>query len=312
MPNEHANSSNTTPDAAHPATRASGFGVVLKAQRLARGLTLEALADRAGCTKGYLSLVERGSKPPPAEALIERLEEALSLEAGSLSRVAQWEQTPSTVKRDLARLESSRRAIDQILRTIEKRGLDEAYASGELARAVGRLMPASDNGPAPDAGASNSDNPSNTAAGSRPPAGLGRVLPTEVPLINSVTAGYPADFTDLGYPARVADEYVRSPDLADPDAFAARVVGDSMEPEYREGDLVIFSPAMEVVSGNDCFVRLEPDHESTFKRVYFETDEGGGERIRIQPINNRYPPKTVPREDVAGLYRAAQIMRAIG
>jgi len=138
------------------------------------------------------------------------------------------------------------------------------------------------------------------------------VLPMEVPLINSVTAGYPADFTDLGYPARVADEYVRSPDLDDPDAFAARVVGDSMEPEYREGDLVIFSPAMEVVSGNDCFVRLEPDHESTFKRVYFETGEGGAELIRIQPINNRYPPKTVPREDVAGLYRAAQIMRAIG
>lgn len=42
---------------------------------------------------------------------------------------------------------------------------------------------------------------------------------------------------------QVAEEYVRSPDLADPDAFTARVVGDSMAPDYREGDIVIFSPA---------------------------------------------------------------------
>lgn len=300
MPNEPSSDPVGTPQPAHAVRRSSGFGAVLKAQRLARGLTLEALAVQAGCTKGYLSLVERGVKPPPAEALIERLEDVLSLESGSLSHVAEWEQTPRAVKRDLARLESDRAAIDHILRTIESRGLDGAYTSGELGKAVQRLTPTG-------------SNPSERGpVDSRSPSAIRRVLPMEVPLINSVTAGYPADFTDLGYPARVADEYVRSPDLDDPDAFAARVVGDSMEPEYREGDLVIFSPAMEVTSGNDCFVRLEPDHESTFKRVYFEVGEGGEELIRIQPINNRYPPRTVRREGVAGLYRAAQIMRAIG
>ena len=65
-------------------------------------------------------------------------------------------------------------------------------------------------------------------------------LALEVPLINKVAAGYPREFTDLAYPARVADEYVRCPDLDDPDAFAARVVGDSMQPNYAEGDIVIF------------------------------------------------------------------------
>ena len=136
-------------------------------------------------------------------------------------------------------------------------------------------------------------------------------LPREVPVINRVKAGYPTEFTDLGYPARVADEYVRVPDLEDADAFGARVVGDSMEPDYREGDVVVFSPKAAVSSGSDCFVRLEPDQESTFKRVYFEQDPNGRELIRLQPLNNSYPPVVVPRERVAGLYSGVSVVRSL-
>ena len=70
-----------------------------------------------------------------------------------------------------------------------------------------------------------------------------QVTANAVPVINRVSAGYPRDFTDLGYPPRVADDYVSCPDVSDRDAFAARVHGDSMVPKYREGDIVIFSPA---------------------------------------------------------------------
>ncbi|MEM9374186.1 MAG: S24 family peptidase, partial [Planctomycetota bacterium] len=98
----------------------------------------------------------------------------------------------------------------------------------------------------------------------------------------------------------------------DPDAFAARVIGDSMSPDYREGDIVVFSPALQVCDGMDCFVRLEPDHESTFKRIYFEQPPSGEELIRIQPINNRYPSTTVPRDRVAGLYAGVSVIRRIG
>lgn len=169
-----------------------------------------------------------------------------------------------------------------------KGDLDEMHVSGELRRLVDQIDP-------------------DGAGASVQPV----LLPREVPLINSVAAGQPTEFTDLGYPARVADDYVRVPDLADPDAFAARIVGDSMQPDYREGDVVVFSPAAEVRSGVDCFARLEPDQETTFKRVYFEADGAGEDLIRLQPLNARYPPRTVPRERVAGLYRAVTVMRAI-
>ena len=41
-----------------------------------------------------------------------------------------------------------------------------------------------------------------------------------VPVINKVAAGYPVDFNDLDYPVGIADDYVRCPDIYDPNAFA--------------------------------------------------------------------------------------------
>ncbi|MFN3166024.1 MAG: S24 family peptidase [Phycisphaeraceae bacterium] len=128
-----------------------------------------------------------------------------------------------------------------------------------------------------------------------------------VPLINKVAAGYPTGFTDLGYPAGVGDDAVLVPGYTglhganDPDAFAATVCGDSMLPEYRAGDVVVFSPLADVVDGSDCFARLEPDHESTFKRVFFDHD---ADTIRLEPLNRDYPTRTVARDQVAGLFRA--------
>ncbi len=121
-----------------------------------------------------------------------------------------------------------------------------------------------------------------------------------MPIINKVAAGYPTDFNDLDYPVGVADDYVRCPDLHDPNAFAVRVVGDSMEPKFHEGDIVVFSPAVEVHSGDDCFVRFTMPHETTFKRVFFEKNK----KLRLQPRNDKYPPSIIEGDRVNGLYRA--------
>ena len=268
----------------------------MRAERRSRRLSLQQLADRAGCAKSYLSSIETGAKGPPADALLSRLEAALDLSAGTLIDLARWERTPGPLREGITRIShqaAEGRELASLVRdALAGGGLDEAHRSGELRRLVDRL----------------SAEISTSPEGSEPVASA---LPLEVPLINLVAAGYPAGFTDLGFPARVADEYVRTSDIGDPDAFAARVVGDSMAPDYREGDVVVFSPAREVEPGCDCFARLEPDHETTFKRVYFERDPDERDMIRLQPINNAYPPRTVPREDVAGLYRAVSVTRSI-
>lgn len=288
------------------------LGERLRQARQGAGLTLQHLADHTGCTKGYLSQIENGRRDSaPSGALLEKLETALDLPAGALTALADWLATPEPVKRQVERMRHSQtqtKAAATRLRTMVGTGaLDEAFRSGELHTLVRQLSDASDDSSAPPA----KDRPS---AMLRAITGIERlrVLPSQVPVINKVAAGYPTEFTDLGYPATIADEYVSVPGMTDPDAFAARVCGESMHPDYREGDLVVFSPLAPTTPGSDCFVRLERDDETTFKRIFFEEDPSGGELIRLQPLNPKFAPKVVDREAVAGMYKAVFVVRAVG
>lgn len=278
-----------------PATGdAAAVGPAVRAARLSSGQTLAELSSRVNVARTYLCDVERGRKRPSID-LLAAIERATGRPAGALVEPARWQAAPASVKAEVARArraERSARELAVLLRAAggRERGLDELHRSGLLRAWIDRIDP-----PA-------------RATGATPGSPAIVPLIAEIPLINRVAAGYPREFTDLGYPARIADEYVRSPDVADPDAFAARVVGDSMEPAYAEGDIVIFSPARPVASGADCFVRLERDAETTFKRVHFEPDG----RIRLQPLNPRHAPRTVGREDVAGLYAAVSVIKPVG
>lgn len=277
--------------AAHRST--TRLGEAVRARRGELRLSLDTLASMVACSKSYLSAIENARCGPPSAAILRRLETALDTEAGHLFRLADLQATPGPIRRELEELQRRQAAAARVAVLLREAGgaasgLDEVYQSGELRTLIDKLSPPGERGPSPVA------------------------LPLEVPVINRVQAGYPREFTDLGYPARVADEYVRCPDLADADAFAARVVGDSMQPDYREGDIVIFSPARDVRNGADCFARLERDDETTFKRVFFETGPLGEELIRLQPLNPVYPSRILPREDIVGLYVAVSVQRQIG
>jgi len=248
-------------------------GQVVRDARKAAGLTQEALAEAIGCSKPLLSLMEAGRRTISMH-WARRIEQALGLEDGRIVKALQWQAAPDEWRRSIA----DARDLAERLRA----ALAGQRPMEELRQIVERS-------------AANVDAP--------------LPLRSRIPLINKVAAGYPAEFTDLDYPLNVADEYVECPDVTDPQAFAARVVGDSMAPDYREGEIVVFSPELATPSGADCFVRLERDNETTFKRVYFEDD---GARIRLQPINAKYPPRVVEREDVTGLWAAAYVMRRVG
>lgn len=252
------------------------IGRLIRECRREAGLTQEALAQAIGCSKAHLSLMESGQRSVSAERA-RQIEMALGVEDGRIVAAVHWQRVPSELR---ARVEES----EHINRRLAAQ-LREALRAENPQEALRRIVEAS---------ASNID----------APLPLGR----RIPVINSIAAGYPAEFTDLDYPASIADEYIACPDVTDPDAFAARVVGDSMEPQYREGEIVVFSPALPTPSGSDCFVRLDRDNETTFKRIYHEDD---GRTIRLQPLNNAYPPRSVDRENVAGMYAAAYVMRKV-
>ena len=122
-----------------------------------------------------------------------------------------------------------------------------------------------------------------------------------IPIINKVAAGYPREFTDLDYPTGIADDYVSVPDVTDPNAFAFHVYGDSMEPDFQAGVLLIAAPNTVPFDGDACFVRFSAVGKvsgCTFKRVYFMTDG----RIRLVPANRKYPEQIYARDDVNGIW----------
>lgn len=327
-----ASKSRQTPPSADAVLESGGmyWGSRLRKLRIARNMTLEQLADAAGCTKGYLSVIENALREVPSASMVASLARALGVAEGDLTRAADWERTPAHFRREVMQLaarEAAQREREKKLATIlaksgidengKLRGaLDEAYRSGELQRLLGTRDDHAPGARGTGAAAAASDAPASSQRPSSSTSPVSLFLSKEVPLINYVAAGYPREFTDLSFPARVADEYVRCPDIDDADAFAARVVGESMMPEYREGDIVVFSPARQVKGGMDCFVRLEPDGETTFKRVFFEAggpngEMTGEERIRLQPLNPEFSAKVVAREMVGGLYAAVSVIKKV-
>jgi repressor LexA len=248
------------------------LGQIIRDKREQKRLTLDEVSHRVGFSKPYLSTIETSKvKNPPSDELLSKLERVLEFEPGLLTHIAHLERMPSDIRHEY----EQREAENQKLRHIVKK-IKDKKGDGQIAA----MLKQADINVEED----------------KTILSAGRL----VPIINKVAAGYPAEFDDLDYPVGIADDYVRCPDLHDANAFAVRVVGDSMEPRFTEGDIVVFSPAVEVRNGDDCFIRFATPHETTFKRVFFEAEN----RIRLQPRNESYSPTIVDGKRINGIYRA--------
>jgi repressor LexA len=236
------------------------LGEIIRNKREELGLTLDEVGSRIGFSKPYLSTIETGRVNNPPSDDLLRKLEAV---LGFETGVLLY----------LAHME---RLPADIRETIEK-----TEAENERFHQINK--------------------PTTTEGSQETTVKKISITPGRlIPIINKVAAGYPTDFNDLDYPVGIADDYIRCPDVHDPNAFAVRVVGDSMEPRFHEGDIIIFSPKVEVRSGDDCFVRFATPHETTFKRVFFEKDNV----VRLQPRNEKYAPLMVEGTRISGLYRA--------
>ena len=249
------------------------LGKIIRKKREELNLTLDEVSSRIDFSKPYLSTIETGKVDnPPSDKLLRKLEKVLKFKSGLLLHIAHMESMPSDIRKKYESSEAENQKWRQFVKNLmgkkdKPRNLNSLLKKSELDIKKG-LRPLS----------------------------AGRMIP----IINKVSAGYPTDFNDLDYPVGIADDYVRCPDLHDPNAFAVRVVGDSMEPKFQQGDIVVFSPSTEVHSGDDCFIRFEMPHETTFKRIFFEKKD----KIRLQPRNEKYPPNIVDGKRINGVYRA--------
>lgn len=77
--------------------------------------------------------------------------------------------------------------------------------------------------------------------------------------------------------------------------FGLRVKGNSMEPDYLDGDTLILEKADNCESGDDCVVMVN-GNDGTFKRV-FKNENG----IILQPLNPSYIPMSYTNEQIENL-----------
>lgn len=111
------------------------------------------------------------------------------------------------------------------------------------------------------------------------PALVGKLNP--VPIISWVAAGRWHEVCDAFQPGD-ADEWLAS-DVKGQNIFAVRVKGDSMEPEFTEGDIIILDPHIKPNPGDYVIVKND-EGEATLKQL----KQYGRTRV-LHPLNPKYP-----------------------
>lgn len=113
-----------------------------------------------------------------------------------------------------------------------------------------------------------------------------------IPVLGTIPAGVPLEAIEdvLDY-----EEIPAAMARGGKEFFALQIHGDSMEPVYLDGDVVILRKSDTCESGQDCAVRINGD-EATFKRV--RRSLGG---IVLQPLNSDYAPLVYTNAQIAAL-----------
>lgn len=119
-----------------------------------------------------------------------------------------------------------------------------------------------------------------------------------VPVIGFAEAGNQGFFDDGGFPAGAGWDEVPFPALADRNAYALQVSGDSMLPVYREGDVVVVSPAAQIRIGDRVVVKTSGG-EVMVKVLSRRTTR----RIELVSLNPDFPGRIIDLRDVAWIAR---------
>lgn len=124
----------------------------------------------------------------------------------------------------------------------------------------------------------------------------GNILPLmprrRVPVLGRVPAGIPIEAI-----SEVVEEIELDASLAGDgyDYFGLLVTGDSMYPEYRDGDVVVLRVQATAETGDDVVAYIGGS-DATLKRLT-RTESG----IQLRPLNPEYPVRSFTRQEVLSL-----------
>ena len=113
-----------------------------------------------------------------------------------------------------------------------------------------------------------------------------------ISIYGTIPAGIPMEMIeDVIDTEEIPDEMLKG----DKEYFGLKIKGNSMFPEYLDGDTIILEKCDDCESGQDCVVMVN-GNDGTFKRV-FKNESG----IILQPINSQYSPMIYTNEQIERL-----------
>ena len=121
----------------------------------------------------------------------------------------------------------------------------------------------------------------------------------KIPLIGCAQAGQEGYFDDSGFPVGAGWEMIEFPKMGDPSIYALEVSGNSMEPLYRDGDILIVSPSAENLRKGDRVVVRTRKGEVMAKQLNRLTQS----QVTLKSLNDEYDDILLPRDAVQWLAR---------
>jgi len=128
---------------------------------------------------------------------------------------------------------------------------------------------------------------------------MGSHGPTQaVPLLGFAEAGAGGYFDDGGFPVGKGWDEIAFPSIDDEHAYALEVSGDSMEPAYRDGTVIVISPAAPVRRGDRVVVKTK-EGEVMAKELKRKT----AKTIELRSLNAAHTDRTLGLEDIIWVAR---------
>ena len=136
-----------------------------------------------------------------------------------------------------------------------------------------------------------------TGVAALPRGGRG-VVGRRIPLIGLAQAGGDGYFDDGGYPVGGGWDEIAVPEIGDPNAYALEISGESMEPVFRDGDVVIVSPGAPVRRGDRVVVRTQKGEV-----MAKELKRQSAKRIDLRSLNPAHPDYSFELPEIAWMHR---------
>jgi len=120
----------------------------------------------------------------------------------------------------------------------------------------------------------------------------------QVPLIGLAEAGAGGFFDDGGFPVGKGWDEIAFPAVNDEHAYALEISGESMQPAYRDGTVIIVSPSAPIRRGDRVVVKTK-DGEVMAKELKRRT----GKAIELRSLNPAHAERTLSTNDVLWIAR---------